>query len=572
MDQRSGTVGSVLDSLVPLSGRDGIPTWPPDVFGVTAVLLNETESFLFVVSPPAGRHWPPTPGWARGVQAAGREWAAGLGAPGAAVPGLVTSNWRLLTGARDLPLDELGRGERWEVCVAILTLHALADEACAGLGSFRLSARGGFESRAWERLRETGSLARLPSDRIRVVPKTHLAPGGINLRSLSRHLASYASRVNVSWGRAPRSGAGPDGDGRATHSILLLPWPLDVRSSDFRPAEGPLLEMDPAGFGFFQFDPRRPLDLGYVEAALQGALRETPQLDLVLLPEAAVLPGELGQLEELVTRYGVLSLTAGVREPAQSATSLGRSYAHMGIRVGGRWQRVQVDKHHRWGLDAGQIRQYHLSRSLRPDKVWWEAICIPRRSLHVLDMEGVGPVAVLICEDLARLDAVAEVLRFVGPTLVMALLLDGPQLATRWSSRYAGVLADDPGSAVLTLTSLGMARRSRPPGSPPSRVIALWKDPARGQREIEIEAGALGVLLTLGEQRQRTWTADGRCHGDSTPRLVLERVTQVLPRRGSRRACGRRVAGIGSSSSRRGDLPAVTASRVAAAASSTGGA
>jgi hypothetical protein len=33
------------------------------------------------------------------------------------------------------------------------------------------------------------------------------------------------------------------------------------------------------------------------------------------------------------------------------------------------------------------------------------------------------------------------------------------------------------GSAVLTLTSLGMVERSRPPGVAPSRVVALWKDP-----------------------------------------------------------------------------------------------
>jgi hypothetical protein len=46
--------------------------------------------------------------------------------------------------------------------------------------------------------------------------------------------------------------------------------------------------------------------------------------------------------------------------------------------------------------------------------------------------------------------------------LLIALLMDGPQLKSRWSGRYAGVLAEDPGSSVLTLTSLGMALRSRP--------------------------------------------------------------------------------------------------------------
>ena len=103
----------------------------------------------------------------------------------------------------------------------------------------------------------------------------------------------------------------------------------------------------------------------------------------------------------------------------------------------------------------------------------------------------------LVCEDLAQNDDVAEVIRSVGPTIVSTALLDGPQLTSRWSARYASVLADDPGSAVMTLTSFGMAQRSRPAGLDASPVIALWKDPARGAREISLEPGAQGVLLTV---------------------------------------------------------------------------
>jgi hypothetical protein len=67
-----------------------------------------------------------------------------------------------------------------------------------------------------------------------------------------------------------------------------------------------------------------------------------------------------------------------------------------------------------------------------------------------------------MCEDLAQSDNVAEVIRSVGPALVITPLLDGPQLASRWAARYASVFADDPGSAVLTLTSFGLAQRCRP--------------------------------------------------------------------------------------------------------------
>jgi len=116
----------------------------------------------------------------------------------------------------------------------------------------------------------------------------------------------------------------------------------------------------------------------------------------------------------------------------------------------------------------------------------------------------------LVCEDLAQIDDVAEMLRSVGPTIVVTPLLDGPQLSSRWAARYAGVLADDPGSAVLTLSSFGMVQRSRPSGRDPSPVIGLWKDSGRGMREIPLAPGAHGVLVSVSTDRAIRRTTDGR--------------------------------------------------------------
>src|SRR5262249_42598840 len=112
--------------------------------------------------------------------------------------------------------------------------------------------------------------------------------------------------------------------------------------------------------------------------------------------------------------------------------------------------------------------------------------------------------------DLAHNDDVAELMRSVGPTIVITALLDGPQLTSRWAARYASVLADDPGSAVLTQTSLGMAERSRPHGHEPAPLIALGKDPSRGVREIRLEPGAHGVVLTVCMSRATRRSADLR--------------------------------------------------------------
>jgi hypothetical protein len=115
---------------------------------------------------------------------------------------------------------------------------------------------------------------------------------------------------------------------------------------------------------------------------------------------------------------------------------------------------------------------------------------VPRRSVQLIDVGEGATVISLVCEGLAQIDDVADVVRSVGPTIVVTPLVDGPQLSSRWASRYASVLADDPGSAVLTLTSFGMAQRSRPPGAElltRGRVVARsqpghTRDPTRDRR------------------------------------------------------------------------------------------
>jgi hypothetical protein len=113
--------------------------------------------------------------------------------------------------------------------------------------------------------------------------------------------------------------------------------------------------------------------------------------------------------------------------------------------------------------------------------------------------------------------------------MIIALLMDGPQLAVRWPGRYATVLADDPGSSVLTLTSVGMAELSRPPGFSPSRTIALWKDAKSGAaRQIDLPVGAEGIVLNLSRQMDEEWSADGRSDGKQAGYPILSGVHPVF--------------------------------------------
>jgi len=130
--------------------------------------------------------------------------------------------------------------------------------------------------------------------------------------------------------------------------------------------------------------------------------------------------------------------------------------------------------------------------------------------IHFIEFgEGLTTV-ILVCEDLAQNDDVADLIRSVGPTTIVTPLLDGPQLPSRWAARYASVMADDPGSAVLTLTSWGLVERCRPNGRSAAPVVGLWKDPSHGVHEIPLEGNAQGILLAACTSPSARRSNDGR--------------------------------------------------------------
>jgi hypothetical protein len=273
-------------------------------------------------------------------------------------------------------------------------------------------------------------------------------------------------------------------------NYLLLPWPLRVRESDFQPLAESVQRRTSEAFGFFEFAPSEGLDLGLVDRMLVAARDEVERVNVVILPESAVDEGDIDDLEALLGRNGVHGLIAGVRQRSKQPGQYPGNWVHISVSSGEHWIRIRQAKHHRWSLDEQQIYQYHLGGALHPHIRWWEAMEVPRRPVQILDFGAGGTLVSIVCEDLAQIDEVADVIRSVGPTIVVTPLLDGPQLSSRWAARYASVLADDPGSAVLTLTSFGMARRCRPNGHTASDVVALWKGPGQATREIQLEPGA----------------------------------------------------------------------------------
>jgi hypothetical protein len=534
---------STWEALVGTPITDAFLEWPADLFALTEVILTRSQVYRFVLSPPPGVKWPPdrVSDWAGAVEEAGRHWSTCVDDQRRGIPDLLLEEWRVFRQRSEIPLEDLAEGRDWRMCEALLTLHAIADEACAGLGVAldRSDGKGcSYRARGRELLVRTGSIARFHTHLVRVLPRIRTPPSGTSWRSFSRYACIHHAGVETCWYKMParRSGTDP----RARHSnLLLLPWPLRVRESDFRPVEGSAQRLAKEPFGFFQFEPSEKLDLDLVNRLIVAAREEVDSVDVVLLPESAVDESEINDLEALLDCHGVASLITGVRQRSPRPGLLPRNWvltsfnpslekgASSAGSSGEQWFRIRQDKHHRWSLDEGQIYQYHLGGALHPHIRWWEGMDIPRQTVRFIGLGDELTLVSLVCEDLAQIDEVAEVIRSVGPTAVFTPLLDGPQLSSRWAARYASVLADDPGSAVLTLTSFGMVQRCRPHGRDSVPVVALWKDPVRGIREIPLEVGAQGVILTVCGDLATRRAADGRWPVDNATEYFDVAIHQV---------------------------------------------
>ncbi len=519
------TVGEVLCEVLPrLRGlrTRGMPAWPPDVFGLMSTLVQRAGLYGAVLG-----DWPPVEAYAEDCLIASVAWRDAVDR-GRGAPRVVKELWREVLGEWDTPIRELdGRQGR----NAILRLMAIADECGAGLGgAFATKDFDEYISRAAILLEEGSLCEEIDASRLRVLPKRRTPPSGLNVRSLSLHLAcTHGCEVTPRWVPLGSLDESPE-----TINVMVIPYPYEVDPLWIRAVEGRADEqrnMDPSRFGLFTSDrPADPVRVGnLVKAAIETGRKRVGQIHLILFPELALTWEEHAAAWRVAEENGVI-LMAGVGEGAHSGGGPGENV--VSISDPSFWTgKYRQRKHHRWRLERSQIGTYELGATLNPARDWWEYISIADREQHFLQMAKWLLIAPLICEDLARPDPAGDVVRAVGPDLVIAFLMDGPQLSNRWPARYATVLAEDPGCSVLTITSLGMAMRSQPPsGMSVSRKVASWKDPIGGLKEIEVSRDRdVAVVLTLNRDTRRNEghrqvSADGRENGVSTGFPILSRV------------------------------------------------
>lgn len=517
--------------------------WPPDVFALCAAVLKRSGAYAFIFElesklRPVRALLDVAEDWQRYVQIRiGSSVRDNSKRFALEAPHGIQYIWATLWKCRHVPLFQISACP--ELLTGLIELVALADEVSKGSG-LPLKQTGKSVSysiicKGWSLLEPNKYGSSLCSDRIhpsaaRVLPKMHTPRSGLTLRSFTHNLAfCETDEVQPRWFMIP--GARGDVKNIDHINLLIVPWPMVSVPSQVHRSHERSSGVRSGGTSSLHFTCRVDSHhdvVDKVDRLCEEAHRLLGSLDGVVLPELAVTVDDYRAVRERVLARSLM-LIGGVGQEASNETR-GENQLCVDVPVS-RHHAVHFrqDKHHRWRLDGSQIKNYGIGATLNPENAYWENIEIGDRRLLFLVLRPWLVTSVMICEDLARHDPVGELLRGVGPHLVVALLMDGPQLTNRWSSRYAAALADDPGCSVLSISSLGMVGLSRPrSANPSSRIIALWKDARDGYaQELELPRGADALALTISVRYENEVTADGRSDGKGAAFPVLSGVHPI---------------------------------------------
>lgn len=522
------------------------PLIPSDLFAAAAVLIDHGDLYRRIApegpqSKAAGGKFCLTAEERRSCESIGEDWIKTFREGDSALlkEGAIQAYWDVLIQNQGEPLrpGEVLTTAHVAICQAAMALLVISDRACRdiGFGSrerdwFSLFMRGATlnhrstiddeingDPRHVRNRAFNDTICILADQQVaRVLPKSRTPAVGCTMRTLTENLALLppSSGVNMHWFHPVGD---PKHDGNALN-VLAIPFPYRIAASDFKPGNRNIAEPEGSWDWFTLRQSWLPANKKAVAQYALELIREAEQdcgtVHGVVFPEYAldweayaelvqhirtdatgiefIVAGSSG--DEVGTK-GNFVLTTTFEEARQERKALTYSRA----------------KHHRWRLDKAQINEYGLASALDPHLFWWEDIAIEPRKVGLTAFRKRSIFSTLICEDLARSEPCHSAVRSVGPNLVFVLLMDGPQIASRWSARYATSLADDPGCAVLTLTSKGLIERVNTMGRrPPNNAVALWKDDVNNVSSLDLPQGAAALLLTLSAESTREATLDGR--------------------------------------------------------------
>jgi hypothetical protein len=420
-----------------LAKDQSAPLWPPDLFGLCMTALQQTGSYCIVL-----RNWPPVRDgisrksleWAEYVERIGRTWISSW--PNLLVPTEVDGLWQTVIKGWDIDLASVAKD--LVLGQALLELCSIADEACADMGTIGPPydlANDSTDAAELDKLddlfhyvdtvlkpTEAGSTLckEIHAGVQRVLPKMRTPQAGLTIRSLSHHLSLCSgNEMKPRWiligYPQPEPGL----------NLLLIPWPSRVKPVQFEVAEPPpeeMRNMSEDDFGFFSFSHAHESGdvTKLVSSVYAKAVDTMGRIDGVILPELALTTEQYESISKNVLSKNSF-LISGVGSSSVRGKAPGKNYIRVDFP---RLPPITQSKHHRWKLDRNQISQYGLGTRLDPEKMWWEHIEIGNRELVFLSISEWLVTSVLLCEDLARPDPVGDLVRAVGPNLVIALLMD----------------------------------------------------------------------------------------------------------------------------------------------------
>ena len=562
LTQDPDAVKEIVRQLLPNGSRgspgdvEDYPRWPPDVFAVAAFLLQQSDSYAFVQHHKKGELGYELEEESDILKITGELWSK--------LPRLeeefhqtVDRLWQVIAFSEDL-ISSARADSPWVIAAAKLVI--IADVACAGIGfhtykdddeidwipaiysllnigymtgeeaerdifSSEESGQSIFEYAARkvkevdDPYRSGGALTAclfVSSTVLCVHPKARTPTVGCTLRSLTHHLSLHpsAGQLKSLW-KMPEV---TYGNVRDEFNVLIIPYPYSISDSAF-------VGTRPKGrmFGLFHIEPlwldaeclpgQSLTDL--VKRLFVSATSSVGQVDAIVFPEAALDESTFDSIARTLADLDggeQLILISGITPKGKSTEFENKVKCQ--LIVDSERAVYEQRKHHRWKLDAKQIADYSLEGRLQKDVAWWENIQVHGRELNYFVFRKGSCLATLICEDLARTDPCQSSIRAVGPNLLIALLMDGPQLMQRWPSRYAMGLADDPGTSVLSVTSLGLIERSNKHYPDPKLTVGLWRD-LNKTTELNLEPGEHGLVLKLKSRCVTEETLDGRQDGDT---------------------------------------------------------
>lgn len=500
--------------------------WPPNVYIILAGLLEKKGGYRLLISGIEGVHW--TKQDVKDSLLIAESWKNILSTSFSRIKQARTDDVvlalqtvfsfaNLQRNVTELIADE-------KFILEVLRLIVAADEAFAP-DLFKTAEKGCLFNLVMEQIKVTQGATDYQlsfSDKHvgAVHVKSTVCQSGVSLNSITHNMAYIKPEINL---KIIDRDEGPIE--KDVLNILILPWPLNVPRESFTPINNghQMLEME-NDFGFFSYEPHEKIELNDILTTTREAYEVMGNIDLIVLPECALEQISAQDLAEKIILdskqhgYNCPAFISGTYEVSKGA--YGRNQLTMFVPPDTENEEIErakpdilvQNKHHRWFLDRPQLFNYKLGSLLSPARKWWEYIDVSDRSLITYRCHKQSvQISPLICEDLARQDPVAPAVRALGPTLIVALLLDGAQLKNRWPGRYASFLSEDPGSSVLTVSPLGMTLRSDGTGFPPSRGVAFWSEPG-DYRELSLEKDKKAIVLTLEKRSLLQWTADGRRH------------------------------------------------------------